>query len=83
MHRLLGPEPVLPSLQAPDRRHAGSVSDASKNRLTGPHLVIAGPTGPDLTGPDLVAAVSDASASCKPNFVLPRSFTRESFGSER
>jgi AraC-like DNA-binding protein len=34
-HRLLGPEPVLPSLQAPRRRHAGAVPDARKNRLTG------------------------------------------------
>jgi AraC family transcriptional regulator len=33
--RLLGPEPVLPSLQAPGRRHSGAVPDARKNRLTG------------------------------------------------
>jgi hypothetical protein len=33
--RLLGPEPVLPSLQAARRRHAGAVPDAHKNRLTG------------------------------------------------
>src|SRR5262249_22816101 len=33
--RLLGPEPVLPSLQAPDRRHAGTIPDARKNRQNG------------------------------------------------
>jgi hypothetical protein len=33
--RLRGPEPLLPSLQAPRRRHAGSVPDARKNRLNG------------------------------------------------
>src|SRR5262249_16778295 len=32
---LLGPEPVLPALQAPRRRHAGAVPEARKNRLTG------------------------------------------------
>jgi AraC family transcriptional regulator len=30
-----GPEPVLPSLQAPRRRHAGAVPDARKDRITG------------------------------------------------
>jgi hypothetical protein len=33
--RLLGPEPVLPALQATRRRHAGAVPDARKDRLTG------------------------------------------------
>ena len=33
-HRLLGPEPVLPSLQAHSRRHARAIPDARKNRLT-------------------------------------------------
>src|ERR1700757_495768 len=33
--RLLGPEPVLPPLQASHRRPAGAVPDARKNRLTG------------------------------------------------
>jgi hypothetical protein len=28
-------EPVLPSLQAPDRRHAEAISVARKNRLKG------------------------------------------------
>src|SRR5262249_26430808 len=37
--RLLGPEPVLPSLQAHSRRHAGAVPDARKNRLTGRKLL--------------------------------------------
>ena len=32
--RLLGPESVLPSLQATRRRHAGAVPKARKNRLT-------------------------------------------------
>src|SRR5262249_2403795 len=31
--RLLRPEPALPSLQAPDRRHAGAVPDVRKKRL--------------------------------------------------
>src|SRR5262249_8035427 len=31
--RLLGPEPVFPSLQARRRRHAGAVPDLRKNRL--------------------------------------------------
>ena len=35
LRRLLGPEPVLLSLQAPRRRHAATVPDARKNRLTG------------------------------------------------
>src|SRR5262249_51772756 len=35
LRRLLGPEPVLPSLQAPGRRHAGAVPDARKDRQTG------------------------------------------------
>jgi glycosyltransferase involved in cell wall biosynthesis len=33
--RLLGPEPALPSLQAPPRRHAGAVPGTRKNRLKG------------------------------------------------
>src|SRR5262249_30017047 len=33
--RVLGPEPVLPALQAPRRRHAAAVPDARKDRLTG------------------------------------------------
>src|SRR5262249_41203765 len=33
--RLLGPEPVLPPLQAHSRRHAGAVPDARKNRQNG------------------------------------------------
>src|SRR5262249_51188946 len=33
--RLLRPEPVLPALQAPRRRHARAVPDALKKRLTG------------------------------------------------
>src|SRR5262249_14233000 len=115
---LLGPEPVLESLQAPRRRHAGAVPDARHKRPTPPqapprcrtrppyhssgagqvgmvapraasrvrgertrvasvnlevfmktnlcHMlgienpIIAAPMGPDLTGPDLVAAVSNA-----------------------
>jgi hypothetical protein len=31
--RILGPEPVRPSLQAPRRRHAGAVPDARNDRL--------------------------------------------------
>ena len=33
--RLLGPEPVLPSLQAPRRRHAGTIPYVRKNRIKG------------------------------------------------
>ena len=33
--RLLGPEPILPSLQAPRRRHAGAVPQVRKNRIKG------------------------------------------------
>jgi AraC-like DNA-binding protein len=33
--QLLEPEPLLPSLQAPCRRHAGAVPDARKNRQKG------------------------------------------------
>jgi AraC family transcriptional regulator len=37
--RIFGPEPVLPALQAPRRRHAGAVPDARTNRRNGrkPH----------------------------------------------
>jgi len=33
--RVVGPEPVLPSLQAPRRRHAAAVPDSRKDRITG------------------------------------------------
>ena len=49
------------------------------------HPIIAAPMGPDLTGPDLVAAVSNAGgpASCKPNCAPRPSFVRKSAGSGR